>query len=282
VSVALDTDILIPLVVNVVSGAISWLILRALQAIRTRRRKFFPGDAGVLYLILAATWATGAYYAVSYAALGNRPIVGTLLVAIPTALIFAFLWHDVSRYWRVGVRSADASMGEALRPDKILSAVKNSLDFLGTGASKLTSESEFREAVMRVTRNGSTVRMLLSQPDSTNLRAAAQRSRKPIDAYERVVKESLRIIADLHTQEAAQIEVRFYTGIRRFRLMFVDDLVCLFSYNVYASESPLSFPALRLVRSAEEEVRSFYWAMEQYFVDEWNQARPWNFQEFLT
>ena len=192
------------------------------------------------------------------------------------------LWYDILHYWRVGIRSADASMDGRLSPAKTLAAVKNSLDFLGTGASKLTSDREFREAVMRVTRNGSTVRLLLSQPDSSNLRATAQRSRKPVDAYERVVKESLRVIADLYTQQAAQIEVRFYTDIRRFRLMFIDEKVCLFSYNVYASENPLGFPALTVVRATEEEVRSFYWALEHYFGDEWDQARPWDFQEFLT
>jgi hypothetical protein len=282
VDIKFDTDIILPLIVNLASTGIGWLILKALRALRLRRTKFFPGDIGLLYTILAAAWIVGAYFSVRYAVSSGSTAVGTLLVAIPTSLIFTSLWFDVSRYWTVGVRSADQKMEGDLLPANTLTAVRNSLDFLGTGASKLTIEDEFREAVMRCTRNGSTVRLLLSQPDSANLRAAAQRAEKPIDAYERVVRESLRVIARLHEQQAAQVEVRFYTGTRRFRLMFVDDQVCLFSYNVYASRNALQYPVLRLFKSRREEVRSFYWAFEQYFEDEWKQAKPWDFREFLT
>jgi len=273
-------QILLPALVNLSTSSIIGLLLWAARFGRARRLRVVRNSPWILQAAIVLVWLVAACFAARYAvATGNWP-GGVLLVAVPSGIAFGFQWYENSRYWAAGIGGARSVATAELDPKRTLSLVRDSLDFLGTGAGKLTSEEEFRRAVLRCSAQGSTVRLLLSEPNASNLQTAAQRANKPIETYQEVVKQSLRVIADLHHNQGVDVQVRFYTGARRFRLMFVDDRECLVSYNVYASREPaLSYPAVRLIRSSEEAVRSFYWAFQQYFNDEWEAARTWDYKE---
>jgi len=280
-TINLNHELLTPLAVDLLAAAVLWGLARARSILLTRNQRLFPGDRLVSLAFIGVIWFVGTYMIFTWETAVTQPALGAILVSIPTIAGVSVLAQDSRRFRQVGLAAADTTVTRNLQPTPALQSVNNTLEFLGTGASKLTTSGAFHDAVMRATRSGSTVRLLLSKPDSVNLMQAARRADRPFDAYKDLVIESLRTVADLKNKQAAKVEVRFYTGARRFRLMFIDEHLCLFSYNVYGASDQLAFPVLRVIKSSRNEVKSFYWALEKYFEDEWESASEWNFQEYL-
>lgn len=271
----------LPLLINLLSSGINGLILWALRTGRGRKSRLRRPAPWLVHTVLAAVWLFGAYAAITFAVASGDVLIALAILLVPSAVTFGFQWYDASRFSRVGFRAAHQNAQEELEPRRTLKLVTNSLDFLGTGAAKLTREDEFTAAVLRCSATGAPVRLLLSNPGAENLRQAAQRADKPQSAYQQAVTSSLKVIAELRENRSARIEVRFYTGARRFRMMFINDEVCLLSYNVYATQSPLSYPAVRLHKAPDDELRSFYWAFKRYFEDEWESAEEWDYRSYI-
>jgi hypothetical protein len=212
---------------------------------------------------------------------------GPLFPYFSSALLliaFFILWAQLRQFWDVGLIGADRTIRGGLDYTRSLKMCKNSLSFLGVGARKLTEQAaEFEGAMQRCNRPMRPIRLLLCKPDSEILKIAAQNANRPADEYVHRVQESLRAIADYRNRRLWNIEVRFYDVSRPlFRLMFIDDWLCLASHYVFGEGDGSEFPQLHVRRSAmERDVNSLYHPFEQYFDELWNSAETWDFAQYI-
>jgi hypothetical protein len=141
------------------------------------------------------------------------------------------------------------------------------MDFLGIGAAKLTDEKpEFDAAVGRCQRPERPVRFLLCRPDDEKLIEMAQSAERDRGSYQTKVLDSLRAIADLRNNRAWNVQVRFYREFPTFRLMFIDDAICLASHYVLGKGSGAELPQLHVVKpKGSRDVDSLYYGFNSYF-----------------
>lgn len=71
----------------------------------------------------------------------------------------------IEPFGRAGIYAAYTKTTSGIDFDKSL-RMQSRLDFLGVGADKLTKSPEFEKALIRASRAGAPVRLLLSQPDN--------------------------------------------------------------------------------------------------------------------
>jgi hypothetical protein len=274
-------DLIVPLVINGISDilafitAVTWRLLRRQLAARRRVLGLVPAfTAGVLWVV--AAWA-GATIAHRYELLGFALLAGSGL------LLTAAATTPYLNLWRVGLVGADVRTNRGVTATESLKLCTSGLMFLGTGGAKLTRSDEFEGAVARCTSAGNTVRMLLSKPDAENLVVAAKLAAKPQDEYRMTLSSSLRAIAEMRDKRGGQIDVRFYSGVSPFRLMFINDRLCVFSYNVYGTADETEYPQLLITSNPSDKRRSYYWGLEKYFDKAWDDAAGsvWDFKEYL-
>jgi hypothetical protein len=207
-----------------------------------------------------------------------------LPVPISFSILVFVLWKHLDQFWSLGIRGADRRIVDGIKYFDALKLVQNELKFLGIGASKLSKENEFAAALGRC-RQDQPIKFLLCSPDDPRLIGAAKKFGKPENEYRDVVRESLRKIARLKKQRSLNIEVRFYPVKCNpvFRLMFIDDSICLFSYNVWGEGDGSLYPQLHIVNApaAKRVVQSFYYPLEVYFDDLWKESSPWKLSDFL-
>jgi hypothetical protein len=257
--------------------AILMLILKGLD---TRFASGRPTHRRWTITIVIAIWfvSNGAY--AYFSSLSRQ---GYVFLALSTMILLWFVLRDVVQFRRIGLIGADVSISNGINSAKALDLVSSSLDFLGIGASKLTQETEnFQGAVDRCDRAGRPIRFLLSSPGSTDLKRIAQKAGVNNNAYKQKVTESLRIIANLKIQRAKNIEVRFYDEIPAFRLMFIDDELCLASHYILGKGDGSQLPQLHVVRQiASQDVNSLYFGFHEYFENIWENSKEWDFKRYL-
>ncbi len=252
--------------------AVTLWIARKLDRSRPRSRQSF--------LLIAAILTIAANVALYY-------IVGTVFPLFTTVLliiVFAVFWLQIRQFWNVGLIGADQSISQGIDYRRSLRMCNNSLSFLGVGARKLTGAApDFEQAMQRCNRTNRPIRFLLCRPDSQLLEKAAHGAGRPPEEYRRRVTESLRVIADLRNNRSWNIEVRFYEVPHPlFRLMFVDDWLCLASHYVFGEGDGSQWPQLHVRRSTtERDVNSLYHPFSEYFEQLWNEAASWDFNEYL-
>lgn len=161
------------------------------------------------------------------------------------------------------------------------------MELLGIGAHKLTSLNEFESAMRRCSHPNKPIRLLLAHPDHKILEEAAKRKGVDVGAFKKNVRESLSRLADLRLNSELNIEVRFYPRTRNsdvpvFRLMFVNEDLCLLSYNVMGEGNGLDQPQMHLRRHVDKhEVESFYFAFRSLFDNLWSSSTEWKPKEYL-
>ena len=157
------------------------------------------------------------------------------------------MWKELNQFWQLGLVGAGRKIAAGLDYKQSLSLCSNSLGFLGIGASKLTREwKEFEGAIDRCHRPNRPIRLLLCDPGNEELiRMVRQAGRGP-DEYQNTVKDSLRKIATLRIQREKNIKVRFYKELPLFRLMFIDDSLCLASHYVFGEGDGSQLPQLHV------------------------------------
>ena len=193
-----------------------------------------------------------------------------------------YLWQQRDAFRTVGIRGADKQINQGIDYKKSLRVCQNVLSFLGIGAAKLTSEAEFEKAIGRC-RQERSIRLLLCKPTHDSLVEAARRFGRTDEAYQKKVKDSLRKIATLK-ERYPNIEVRFYSDFQIFRLMFIDDSLCLVSYNVMGEGDGSQLPQLHVFKPSQTErvENSFYYPLEIYFEQLWKSSETWNFKDYLS
>lgn len=179
-----------------------------------------------------------------------------------------------------GVRGADVSIKKGIDYERSLDLVREHIDFLGTGAAKLSTEPNFEAALARCNPDRP-LRFLLSLPDTENLERAARRFGRDREDYQKLVFGSLRRLAELKERRALNLQVRFYSTPPIVRLVFIDDSICLASPNVYGEGDGSQLPQLHLVHlRGKPSSRSFYHVFERYFNDLWTGSKTWDFKEY--
>jgi hypothetical protein len=232
-------------------------------------RKFILIAIGVCWVVLNAAYV--------YLFKG-----GGVLFLSSAALVW-IIYCEFSQFWRIGLVGADRQIRSGIDFQKALRLVSNSFDFLGIGAAKLTSERvAFEEAIARCNRPDRPVRFLLCKPDNQELQYMAQSADQGRESYQNKVQESLRMIADLRNKRAWHIQVRFYKEFPTFRLMFIDDSLCLASHYVLGKGSGADLPQLHIVRlRGARDIDSLYYAFNSYFERFWKDAEEWDFKQYI-
>ena len=198
-----------------------------------------------------------------------------------------YSWRQLDKLHQVGISAVDSTVTSGVDYDASLRLCKNSMDLLGTGGHKITSSPEFASAMERCNRMNRPVRFLLSPPDNHLLEAASRRAGGSPDTYKHRVEESLRVLASLTLTKKYNIEVRFYKienerDHENFRMLFIDDRICLLSYNFYDKAEGRELPQLILCNNTDDKnYLGFYYPFHEYFNAKWKEAIPWNPHEFL-
>ncbi len=230
--------------------------------------------------LLTAVWAVTSVLALILTHRDSGPFYATaLLFLVPSFFFLLFIWNEFNRFWSVGLRGADTHVRTGVNYDAALKLVREQLAFLGTGAAKLTNQPAFEKALTKC-RPDEPIKFLLMRPDAVNLERAARRAGRDRDDYKKIVLRSLQILTDYRINREMRIEVRFYSGESTFRLMFIDDSLCLASYNVYGEGDGSDFPQLH-VMSRSTVTRSFYYAFRRHFDLLWEASEEWDFNSYL-
>jgi hypothetical protein len=204
---------------------------------------------------------------------------GLIFFALTFPAFCWVIWNELQRFWRVGLVAIDRKLRVDRDYARALRLCNNSLDFLGIGASKLTSQQlEFEKAIARCHRSNRAIKFLLSDPDSVELQDAARQAGTGLSDYQQKVRTSLRALAVLKKDRARNIEVRFYSRVPHFRLMFVDDYLCLASHYVLGEGDGSQLPQLNVMRlESARDVDTLYYPLRKYFDDLWNVSEAWDF-----
>jgi hypothetical protein len=217
---------------------------------------------------------------IAYGLLAPRMFSYFLMAGI---LIFGFVaYRELDQFWRVDLVGVDARIRDGIDFEQSLRLSTTSLEFLGVGASKLTNNRKiFDDAVSRCERPGRAVRLLLSKPDNEGLQRIARKAGMEQNAYQQRVRESLKEIARLKASDKNVI-VRFYNDFPAFRLMFINDEICLASHYVLGKGDGSDLPQLQIVkRSSSTEMTSLYFGFHEYFENIWEEAEEWDFRQYL-
>jgi hypothetical protein len=255
---------------------LGWMVDRVRRALERKHPLAGPGSVIAVFLLFAA---------INVAFTIVRPQHAWVALVGTTVVLFLIVSMYLRQLWRVGVIRVDSSAASGLDYKRALALCANSLDFLGIGAAKLTRlRSEFEEAALRCKRPDRPMKFLLCPPDHERLQEAARQAGRSVQEYGDAVRSTLRVLRDLRNDRAVNIEVRFYKEIPLFRLMFIDDDVCIASHYVLGDGDGSQMPQLLVRKSVAPlpDKLSLYYPLRQYFDDLWGRAKkPWDFTEFL-
>lgn len=257
---------------------IVWIVLAAIVVwIAFKIRKSYS------WLLVGAT---RKFVAVSVFAAATCSVAAFLgyLSPVSAALGWAGLGSATSLYLlhrinRLGIVDVFMRTAGGIDYRASLTRPRHSFDFLGVGAHKLTSIPEFREMIVRCAKAGRPVRLLLSPPDNPVLRNIASRTGIDRHTYASRVRDSLKIIADLAIKEGFNIEVKFYhaeseADFQQFRLIFIDDRICVMSYTIWDDQEGRSNPQVVLnAGQSERSSHSLYYTFKDYFERMWTDQK---------
>jgi hypothetical protein len=208
-----------------------------------------------------------------------------LFLFLTSGIIGFVVWRELDQFWQMGLVGADHRIEKGLDYKRSLALCSNSLDFLGVGASKLTRESEeFEGAINRCHRPNRPIRFLLCDPDNEELIKMAKQAGRDPNEYQTTVRNSLRTLAVFRLNREKNIEVRFYSELPLFRLMFIDDSLCLASHYVFGEGDGSQLPQLHVRRTIgyRRDNEALYYPFKLYFERTWEQAVPWDFRSRIS
>ncbi|WP_424138462.1 hypothetical protein [Roseomonas chloroacetimidivorans] len=206
-------------------------------------------------------------------------LIGTLhtlpmFVIAAAAAIFAS-WFMLRGYTTLGVVDAYSTTEAGIGFAASLDMANGPIDFLGIGGDKLTSLPSFEATMRRCAINGSKVRFLLSPPSNPQLESQAKRNGVNPTAYSDKVRESLRRIAQVKISYNLAIEVRFYSvrdpiDRQLFRLMFINEDICLWGWTVWGQHAGRHNPQVVLTNHVKGgSTNTAYNAFHDYFENIW-------------
>ena len=246
-----------------------------------------------VYLVLSAVagWLSRATIVSRYA-LRTRIGVGIIFV---TGLAFAAVVFGVPAKWviltsglativfitvalrgltNLGISNAFVRTSEGISPERSLQIVKKELVFLGIGASKLTGSKEYPRALERCKKEGRTARFLLSDPNNPELTRLAGQNNKNDTAYRSRVEQSIREIFHHGNSVGVNFEVRLYEmdnekSLSKFRMMFIDDQICLLSHVVWNENEGSDNSQIIISQPRSVREQGLFHAYKDFFEDLW-------------
>jgi len=285
-------DILLGAIGSAVAAALVFVVAWAFKVLLGGFRKrvlfgwllFMPFSTkiiiiSILVFLFQATWM-----------LFSLPYFHVVFVITCLNLLIGY-WIILHPLSGIGIYGADMSVQQGVDYTQALKLCQNQIEFFGTGAAKLTENSEFEPAVQRCSRAGRPMKFLLAKPDNPILNRAARQANCDPHEYKNKVISSLRKLYSLQKKNMYNIEIRFYRSDRQidypyFRLMFIDDTICLVSYNEYGKGTGSQFPQLHLKSFSHQRRRqdfsSFFWPYQRYFNDIWEEAECCDLEEFIS
>lgn len=196
--------------------------------------------------------------------------VNTLILSAVATLIYY-------RFRRLGILQTFISTHKGIDYSQTLTRPRQSFDFLGVGAHKLTSDKNFEKMISRCAQARRPVRLLLSHPDNPVLAKVNSRTKLKVDEYSSRVRESLAKLANFE-QTGFNVQVRFYRNLgespsHQFRLVFIDERICVLSYTIWDEKEGGSNPQILLSSdSPSESARSLYAAFKDHYESIWDDA----------
>lgn len=266
-------------IIGVIGNAIFWALLALGQMAYAKLAKRNPAYRRLRFGLMFFAWII---LNVCIFVLTFHMWYWVLVVSlIPMAIIVG---SELNQFWKIGLVGADKEVRAGIDYVSALRMCQNSLDFLGIGAGKLVEHhNEFKAAIDRCSREDRPVRLLLVHPDNPGLERIARNAGKDPQAYRKGVTESLRFIARLRNDEEKNIRVRLYTDFQAFRLMLINDSICLMSYYILGKGDGSNLPQLHIVKtSTARDVESLYYGFSTYFGKMWDDSQEWNFHDFLA
>lgn len=263
---------------GVIGNAVFWILLTIGQLIYAKTAKRNPAYRRLRLGFMIFGWVVMNVVLALFFQIWPWFLVISL---IPIALI---LWGELNQFWKIGLVGADKEVRDGIDYVSALRMCQNSLDFLGIGAGKLVqNQNEFKLAIERCNRADRPVRLLLIQPTDPGLKRIAKMAGKDPQAYCKGVIESLRFIARLRNEEQRNIQVRLYKDLPAFRLMLINESICLMSYYILGKGDGSSLPQLHIVKtSSARDVDSLYYGFSAYFGKIWDDSQEWNSRDFIT
>ena len=264
------------LLVNILAGLVlifleKWLLPKLDRGNPLYRRYRLP-FIGILWLIANLIYA--------HFLSESAPI----FLIVTSAIISWIIYRELNQFWCLGVVGADRETRLGINHEKALNLCTSSMDFLGIGGGKLRAyQSAFEAAIDRCSRPDRSIRFLLCRPNNEGLKRIAQSAGRDELSYQKVVQESLRMIAHLKNERAKNIQVRLYQDFPVFRLMFINDAICLASHYVLGKGGDGSeAPQLHIVKASKSrDVESLYYAFSSYYERLWQESEIWDFQSYV-
>ncbi len=195
-------------------------------------------------------------------------LIGTFLFVF---LLVQWVLHDLTQ---VGITNAFETTKQGVSAEDSLKQVKRDLVFLGIGAKKLTDSSEFEVMLRRCKSAGGSVKFLLSSPDNEALEQMARQNGRNDLSYRSRVRESIREIFTRGTASGVSFDVRMYNlkqqiSLPQFRLVFIDEKLCIFSQLRWTEAEGLDNPQLILRANENNAASSLYQGYRDYFEYLW-------------
>ena len=259
---------------NTVFAFCCWLAKKFSKDLEKRS----PVYRKVLLVALAILWVS-LHIFFYFSLTGFRFLFASILSFVVAAY---FAWNELDQFWQLGLIGADREISDGIDFKRSLDLCSNSLEFLGIGASKLTRQNNFDEVMGRCHRSHTPIKFLLCDPNNPELQRIAMQAGRDPGEYQRTVRESLRIVAQQKKFRARNIEVRFYQRLPLFRLMFIDEWLCLASPYVFGEGEGGQWPQLHVRRMpSQRDVESLYEPFRRYFQELWRESADWDFISHL-
>lgn len=278
-----QTEIYKALIISIIGGVIVLLIdriwLRFSRSIDKLDQRYSIIPLGSIWLVW--TLVLIVYFLKAKDAVND--IWSVLLISLLSLSLLFVVWRRLKQFWGVGLRTVKFDQREEGEYIADLKLCHNQLDFLGTGAAKLSRTGEFEEALARCHRVEQPIRFLLCNPRNENLEQAAKLADKRGNRYQEIVTESLQKIYEIKKRRGINLEVRFYTRSPIFRLMFINRHICITSFMSFEGQGNGSqLPHIYLTKARGADSSSLYRAMETYFNAEWESAEAVDLDKFLN
>jgi len=262
----------LPGIYNNILSSIIWAIpVIVIFAWRYVQRFFmFLGMAARYRLLVLIALCSMPFFAVLITSEYIYPYSLTVFALMAVSVL------TIRGYSTVGIVDAYTTTIGGIDYKRALKMSKSSIDFLGIGGEKLTSEPEFEQAMMRCASSGRKVRFLLSPPSNPVLEKIARQNGTSAGAYGDKVRDSVRTIARVCRTRSLDIEVRYYPAsfdkdYQLFRLMFINNNWCLWSWTVWGPHLGKNNPQVLLEnRDSQSPNPTAYKAFKDHFETLWD------------
>ena len=270
------------LITNVISTPLTLFVAWLISLVNTYLSRHTKVGIPVKLLIVALFLLAGQCIAVWLSS-------GILVLVVAVASI-VLGWWALRGLFRVGFIVAFSRTSSCIEPADSLKLAHESFVFLGIGANKLTTDPEFEAAIRRCSSggNGQTCRFLLTPPSNNFLETLALRNGGNATAYKDKVTESLKIFANLKINKKLSLDVRFYKSgegseFQQFRLMILNDDLCLTSWTVWDDKLGMNNPQIILRRASKvaDQKATLFKAFKEHFEVMWQEGEVVDLKEYL-